>query len=100
MRQVSVDYQEAQRAEAQEAWTVAASAYLKALTLEPQRCAGAVEDLERLTKHSASLKVRVVWGIALTSQGRWDEAEAALAPLPDAPLNLSRTISQRWPQLK
>ena len=100
MRQISVDYQEAQRAEAEEAWALAASAYLKALTLEPQRCADAVLDLERLTQRSASLKVRVIWGIALVSQARWEEADEALAPLPNAPLNLSKTITQRWSQLK
>jgi len=100
MRQVSVEYQEAQRAEAQEAWSVAASAYLQALSAEPERCAGAVEDLKRLTQLSADLRVRVIWGIALVAQGRWDEAEVALSPLPESPLNLSRTITQRWPQLK
>lgn len=100
MRQISVDYQEAQRAEAQEAWALAASAYLRALTLEPQRCENVVEDLERLTQRSANLKVRVIWGISLVILGRWDEADEALAPLPNAPLNLSRTITQRWAQLK
>ena len=104
VRHYNADYQEAQRAEASREWSRASVRYLGVLLAEEgapgDEVLGALAGLKRAAEGGAGLVERARWGLGLALCAQWAEAEAALAPLPDPPLNLSENITLRWPQLR
>ena len=104
VRHSNADYQEAQRAEASREWSRVSEAYLRVLLAEvpapDDEVIGALAGLKRAAEQGAGLAERARWGLGLALCARWAEAESALAPLPDPPLNLSDNITLRWPQLR
>ncbi len=104
VRHSNADEQEAQRAESSREWSRASEAHLRCLLAASDPSSGevlgALAGLRRAAEQGAGLAERARWGLGLALCARWSEAEAALAPLPDPPLNLSNNMTLRWPQIR